>query len=115
MTDKLFDGARFGDRFLTKDGQVAIYQSKIECGCSCGTSWSGRTLHNVMTDDRVYSVYDDGKSVMDGKRPMLIQLFRVLLTMKISLMLSLLRNVLLVSQNAPIIIRLRSRTVSRKH
>ena len=29
--------------------------------------------YNLMTDDRFYSVYDDGKSVMDGKRPMLIQ------------------------------------------
>ena len=68
MSDSLFDGARFGDRFLTKDGQVAIYQSKIECGSSGGTSWSGRTLHNLMTDDRFYSVYDDGTSVMDGKK-----------------------------------------------
>ena len=68
MIGNLFDGARFGDRFLTKDGQVAIYQSKIECERSCGTSWSGRALHNLMTDDRVYSVYDDGKSVMDGKK-----------------------------------------------
>ena len=68
MNSNLFDGARFGDRFLTKDGQVAIYQSKMECGSSGGTSWSGRTLHNLMTDDRVYSVYDDGKSVMDGKK-----------------------------------------------
>ena len=68
MSGKLFDGARFGDRFLTKDGCVAIYQCKIECGRSCGTSWSGHTLHNVMTDDRVYSVYDDGTSVMDGKK-----------------------------------------------
>ena len=68
MSGSLFDGARFGDRFLTKDGQVAIYQSKMECGSSGGTSWSGRTLHNLMTDDRVYSVYDDGTSVMDGKK-----------------------------------------------
>ena len=68
MSGSLFDGARFGDRFLTKDGQVAIYQSKIECGRSCGTSWNGRTLHNLMTDDRFYSVYDDGKSVVDGKK-----------------------------------------------
>ena len=68
MNNNLFDGARFGDRFLTKDGQVAIYQSKMECGSSGGTSWSGRTLHNLMTDDRVYSVYDDGTSVMDGKK-----------------------------------------------
>ena len=68
MSGSLFDGARFGDRFLTKNGRVAIYQSKIECGRSCGTSWSGRTLHNVMTDDRVYTVYDDGKSVVGGKK-----------------------------------------------
>ena len=73
MTGNLFDGARFSDRFLTKNEKVAIYQSKMECGRSCGTSWNGRTLHNLMTDDRFYSVYDDGKSVMDGKRPMLIQ------------------------------------------
>ena len=68
MIGSLFAGARFGDRFLTKDMQVAIYQSKIECGRSGGTSWSGRTLHNLMTDDRFYSVYDDGTSVMDGKK-----------------------------------------------
>ena len=68
MNSNLFDGARFGDRFLTKNEKVAIYQSKIECGRSCGASWSGRTLHNLMTDDRVYSVYDDGTSVMDGKK-----------------------------------------------
>ena len=68
MTGNLFDGARFGDRFLTKNEKVAIYQSKIECGRSCGTSWNGRTLHNLMTDDRFYSVYDDGKSVEDGIR-----------------------------------------------
>ena len=68
MTGNLFDGARFGDRFLTKNEKVAIYQSKIECGSSGGTSLSGRTLHNLMTDDRVYSVYDDGTSVMDGKK-----------------------------------------------
>ena len=61
MTDKLFDGARFGDRFLTKDGQVVIYQCEMDFGDSCGTSWNGRTLHNLMTDDRFYSVYDDGK------------------------------------------------------
>ena len=68
MTGNLFDGARFGDRFLTKNGQVVIYQCEMDFGDSCGTSWSGRTVHNVMTDDRVYSVYDDGKSVMDGKK-----------------------------------------------
>ena len=68
MTGNLFDGARFGDRFLTKNEKVAIYQSKMECGRSCGTSWNGRTLHNLMTDDRFYSVYDDGKSVEDGIR-----------------------------------------------
>ena len=68
MADKLFDGARFGDRFLTKNGQVVIYQCKMDFGDSCGTSWSGRTVHNVMTDDRVYTVYDDGKSVVGGKK-----------------------------------------------
>ena len=47
MTGNLFDGARFGDRFLTKNEKVAIYQSKIECGRSCGTSWNGRTLHII--------------------------------------------------------------------
>ena len=66
MSDALFDGARFGDRFLTKDGRVAIYQSKIECGRSCGTSWSGRTLHNLMTDDKFYTVDDDGKCINGG-------------------------------------------------
>ena len=71
MTGNLFDGARFGDRFLTKNGQVAIYQRRIECVESGGTIWAGLkeyTLHNLMTDDRVYSVYADGKSVMDGKK-----------------------------------------------
>ena len=68
MSGGLFDGARFGDRFLTKNGQVVIYQCKMDFGDSCGTSWSGRTVHNVMTDDRVYTVYDDGKSVVDGKK-----------------------------------------------
>ena len=68
MGGNLFDGARFGDRFLTKNGQVVIYQCEMDFGDSCGTSWSGRTVHNVMTDDRVYTVYDDGKSVVDGKK-----------------------------------------------
>ena len=68
MAGNLFDGARFGDRFLTKDGYVAIYQRKIKFGHSCGTSWSGRTLHNLMTDDRVFNVNDEGKCVEDGIR-----------------------------------------------
>ena len=66
MTCNLFDGARFGDRFLTKNEKVAIYQSKMECGRSCGTSWSGRTLHNLMTDDKLYTVDDDGKCINNG-------------------------------------------------
>ena len=37
----------------------------MECGRSCGTSWNGRTLHNLMTDDRFYSVYDDGECTED--------------------------------------------------
>ena len=65
MIGNLFDGARFGDRFLTKNGRVAIYQNRFECGSSGGTPC---TLHNLMTDDRFYSVYDDGTSVMDGKK-----------------------------------------------
>ena len=68
MADKMFDGARFGDRFLTKNGQVVIYQCKMDFGDSCGTSWSGRTVHNVMTDDRVFNVDDEGKCVEDGIR-----------------------------------------------
>ena len=68
MAGKLFDGARFGDRFLTKNGQVVIYQCKMDFGPSCGSTLNGRTVHNVMTDDRVYTVYDDGKSVVDGKK-----------------------------------------------
>ena len=78
MAGKLFDGARFGDRFLTKNEKVVIYQYKMDFGPICGTTLNGRTVHNVMTDDRVYTVYDDGKSVVDGKRPMITQLFRVL-------------------------------------
>ena len=69
MTDKLFDGARFGDRFLTKSGCVAIYQRKIDSGRRGVTIWQAPcTLHNVMTDDRVYTVYNDGISVEDGIR-----------------------------------------------
>ena len=68
MAGKLFDGARFGDRFLTKNGQVVIYQCEMDFGDSCGTSWSGRTVHNVMTDDRVFNVDAEGKCVEDGIR-----------------------------------------------
>ena len=69
MSGKLFDGARFGDRFLTKNGQVAIYQRKIDSVRRGVTIWQAPcTLHNVMTDDRVYSVYNDGISVEDGIR-----------------------------------------------
>ena len=67
----MFDGARFGDRFLTKNGQVAIYQRRIECVESGGTIWAGLkeyTLHNLMTDDRVFNVDDEGKCVEDGIR-----------------------------------------------
>ena len=69
MGDSLFDGARFGDRFLTKDGSIAIYHRRTECVHRSGTGWSclkEYTLHNVMTDDRVYSVYDDGECAEDG-------------------------------------------------
>ena len=41
MGGNLFDGAWFGDRFLTKNGQVAIYQRRIECVESGGTIWDG--------------------------------------------------------------------------
>ena len=60
MTGNLFDGARFGDRFLTKNGCVAIYQRKIKCQQSEGTIlWNKRRdLHNVMTDDKFYTVDD---------------------------------------------------------
>ena len=71
MSGNLFDGARFGDRFLTKDGYVAIYQRRIECVESGGTIWAGLkeyTLHNLMTDDRVFNVDDEGKCVEDGIR-----------------------------------------------
>ena len=71
MSDALFDGARFGDRFLTKNAQVAIYQRRIECVESGGTIWAGLkeyTLHNLMTDDRVFNVDDEGKCVEDGIR-----------------------------------------------
>ena len=71
MADKLFDGALFGDRFLTKNGQVAIYQRRIECVESGGTILVGLkdyTLHNLMTDDRIFNVDDEGKCVEDGIR-----------------------------------------------
>ena len=71
MGGNLFDGARFGDRFLTKDGYVAIYQRRIECVERGGTIWTGLkeyTLHNLMTDDRVFNVDDEGKCVEDGIR-----------------------------------------------
>ena len=63
MIGNLFDGARFGDRFLTKNGRVAIYQNRFECGSSGGTPC---TLHNLMTDDKFYTVDDDGKCINGG-------------------------------------------------
>ena len=63
MIGNLFDGARFGDRFLTKNGRVAIYQNRFECGSSGGTPC---TLHNLMTDDKFYTVDDDGKCINNG-------------------------------------------------
>ena len=69
MGDSLFHGAGFCDRFLTKDRSVAIYQRRTECVHRSGTGWSSLkeyTLHYVMTDDRVYKVYDDGECKEDG-------------------------------------------------
>ena len=74
MTGNLFDGARFGDRFLTKkrEGCYISEQNGMWTQLWNFMEWAYIT-YNLMTDDRFYSVYDDGKSVMDGKRPMLIQ------------------------------------------
>ena len=67
MTANLFDGARFGDRFLTKNGHVALYQRRIKCPQSGGKIWNKHSdLHNLMTDDGIYTVDDDGKCINNG-------------------------------------------------
>ena len=68
MSDNLFDGARFGDRFLTKDGSIAIYQRRVEYVSSPGAGWTELnvvTLHNLMTNGRFYTVDNDGKCTED--------------------------------------------------
>ena len=58
----LFDNAKFGDRYLTRNGNIAIYQKQFEFN---GNGYS-KDFVQIVTEDKVYLVDVYGKCGKDA-------------------------------------------------